>query len=294
MVDEKSKTSTTGEQQKPKYQGHRFQGKRQEGEKKQYIPILKYGKGNNYYQFQQALYKKALKDYGDLAKLIIQNKYYVPEFSQPDYTSTGLDVSEIVMLRTEMMKDFAKQVGKMKQDRPKLYGLILEHLSVESRDEIAQEQDYEIWHNATDPEKLWQAITKTHKVDCVSTVTQVKELTARKAYQTIKQGPFESLAQYSERFRETYCSYKNMAPSSNPVDIEEGKQAMDFFHGLDQERYAVFKTNMLNGWAAGAFDPPDTVNAIFRLAGSWVKPVAKGEGGTAVSYVTLEDDAKKN
>ncbi len=50
---------------------------------------------------------------------------------------------------------------------------------------------------------------------------------------------------------------------------------------------------MLNGWAAGAFDPPDTVNAIFGLAGSWVKPVAKGEGGTAVSYVTLEDDAKK-
>jgi hypothetical protein len=162
-----------------------------------------------------------------------------------------------------MMKDFAKQVGKMKQDRPKLYGLILEHLSVESRDEVAQEKDYEVWHNATDPEKLWQAITKTHKVDCVSTVTQVKELTARKAYQTIKQGPFESLAQYSERFRETYRSYKNTAPSSHPVDIRESEQAINFFHGLDQGRYAVFKTNMLNGWAAGAFNPPGTVNAIF-------------------------------
>jgi hypothetical protein len=69
---------------------------------------------------------------------------------------------------------------------------------------------------------------------------------------------------------------------------------MDFFHGLGQGRYAVFKTKMLNGWAAGAFEPPDTVNKIFRLAGSWVKSVAKGEGGTAVSYVTLEDDAKKN
>jgi hypothetical protein len=129
MVNKKGKSSTAGEQQKQKYQGRRFQGRRQEGEKKEYIPILKYGKGNNYYQFQQALYKKALKDYGDLAKLIVQNKYCVPEFAQPDYTSTGLDASKIAMLRTEMMKDFAKQVGKMKQDRPKLYGLILEQLS---------------------------------------------------------------------------------------------------------------------------------------------------------------------
>jgi hypothetical protein len=61
MVDEKGKSSTAGEQQKQKYQGRWFQGRRQEGEKKEYIPILKYGKGNNYYQFQQALYKKAIR-----------------------------------------------------------------------------------------------------------------------------------------------------------------------------------------------------------------------------------------
>jgi hypothetical protein len=89
-------------------------------------------------------------------------------------------------------------------DRPKLYGLILEHMSVESKVEVAQDKDYEIWHKATDPEKLWKAIVKTSKVDCISNVSQVKELTTRKAYQQIKQGPFESLAQYSKHFRETY------------------------------------------------------------------------------------------
>jgi hypothetical protein len=96
--------------------------------------VLKYGKGNNYYQFQQAPYKRALKDYGDLAKLLTLNKYYVPELKVPDCTATGLAADEIAMQRTELMKDFAKQVGRMMQDRPKLYGLILEHLSVESRD----------------------------------------------------------------------------------------------------------------------------------------------------------------
>jgi hypothetical protein len=56
---------------------------------------------------------------------------------------------------------------------------------------------------ATDPEKLWKVIIETHKVDCVSSIDAVKELAARKAYQMIKQGAFEMLAQYSERFRET-------------------------------------------------------------------------------------------
>jgi hypothetical protein len=48
------------------------------------VPLLKYGKGNNFYAFQQALYRKALRDYGDLAKLITLNKYYEPELDLPD------------------------------------------------------------------------------------------------------------------------------------------------------------------------------------------------------------------
>jgi hypothetical protein len=257
------------------------------------VPLLKYGKGNNFYAFQQALYRKALRDYGDLAKLITLNKYYEPELDLPDFTGLGLTTAEVMIMRQEALKEHSKLLARMKLDRPKLYGLILEHMSVESKDEVAQEADYETWHKATDPEKLWQAIVKTHKVDCVSNVSQVKELTARKAYQQIKQGPFESLAQFSERFRETYRSYKNTLTATNPVNIEEKEQAMDFFHALDAGRYGAFKTSMLNGWAAGAFDPPDTVNKIYRTAGTWVKPVPRGEGGTAVSYVTIEEGAKQ-
>jgi len=112
-------------------------------------------------------------------------------------------------------------------------------------------------------------------------------------YQQTKQGPFESLSQFSERFRETYRSYKNTLAATNPVSIEEKEQAMDFFHALDAGRYGAFKMSMLNGWAAGAFDPPDTVNNIYRTAGIWVKPVPRGEGGTAVSYVTIKEGAKQ-
>jgi hypothetical protein len=99
----------------------------------------------------------------------------------------------------------------MEEDRPKLYGLIMQHMSVESKDEVAQDEDYKEWHQEKDPEKLWQAIIRTHKMDTVSNVDSVKALAARKAYQNIKQGSFETLAQYSVRFHNTYKACKATA-----------------------------------------------------------------------------------
>jgi hypothetical protein len=75
----------------------------------------------------------------------------------------------------------------MKMDKPKLYGLIMAHMRVESKDEVSQDPEYQDWNAATDPKKLWQAIVKMHKVNCVSHVSSVQELAARKAYQGIKQ-----------------------------------------------------------------------------------------------------------
>jgi hypothetical protein len=68
---------------------------------------------------------------------------------------------------------------------------------------------------------------------------------------------------------------------------------MDFFHGLDNMKYSTFKTSMLNGWSAKAMEPPHSVNTIYRLAGSWVKPSTRVEGGMVATYVTLEEKNKR-
>jgi D-ribose pyranose/furanose isomerase RbsD len=93
-------------------------------------------------------------------------------------------------------------LARMKWDRPKLYGLILEHMSVESKDEVAQEADYKVWHKATDLEKLCQAIVKSHNVDCVSKVSQVKELTLKRRTSRSSKGrsnPYSNSASASGR-----------------------------------------------------------------------------------------------
>jgi hypothetical protein len=102
----------------------------------------------------------------------------------------------------------------------------------------------------------------------------VKELAARKAYQSIKQGLFETLAQYSERCRETYFAYKvtKKDPVDAPIDVKEPDQVMDFFHGLDDIKYSEFKQKMKNGRALKSMQPPKMINEIYRLAGVWANP----------------------
>jgi hypothetical protein len=53
-------------------------------------------------------------------------------------------------MRQEALKEHSKLIARMKLNRPKLYGLILEHMSVESKDEVTQDADYKTWHKATD------------------------------------------------------------------------------------------------------------------------------------------------
>jgi hypothetical protein len=160
---------------------------------------------------------------------------------------------------------------------------------MESRDKVSQDGDFKEWSEA-DPERLWQAIVRTHKIDCVSNIGEIKELAARKAYTNIKQGAFEMLVQYSERFHETYKGYKNTFMEEAPIDIAPKIQAMDFFHGLDAGRYGTFKTSMLNGWNLKSIALPETPNEIYRIAGSWVKPLSRIEGGTAATYMTVEEE----
>lgn len=40
-------------------------------------------------------------------------------------------------------------------------------------------------------------------------------------------------------------------------------------------------------------EPPHSVNTIYRLAGSWVKPSTRVEGGVVATYVTLEEENKR-
>jgi len=50
---------------------------------------------NNFYKFKAALSEAALREYGNLGKLIEQEKYYIPVLDLPDYKALGISTANI-------------------------------------------------------------------------------------------------------------------------------------------------------------------------------------------------------
>jgi hypothetical protein len=138
--------------------------------------------------------------------------------------------------------------------------------------------------------KHGKLLRKFTKVDSTSTVTKVVEMTARKNYQMIKQGGFESLTQINKKFRALYKAYTD----NGGTTIADEVQAMDFLHVLDYTKYGVLKAQLMNNWTVGAGSPPATVNVMFWLAKVWVKTMTiKAESGVAATYLASVEEQNK-
>jgi len=107
----------------------------------------------------------------------------------------------------------------------------------------------------TDLEGLWQIIEETHKVNTVSKVQSVTKKAARAMYQKMRQGVFASIITYKERFNAALKGYEEQKNSK----MEEKDIAMDFFEGLDNARYASFKTEIMNGLTSKAIEQPQNL-----------------------------------
>jgi hypothetical protein len=105
----------------------------------------------------------------------------------------------------------------------------------------------------------------------------------------MRQGAFESIISYKQRYNNALKAYHDQGnPTKDGAD-----QAMDFFHGLDNGRYADFKVQYLNGLQVKSIAAPTELNTIFDLANNWLKPRALTGGGYASTYATKVDFVEK-
>ena len=144
----------------------------------------------------------AFKEYGALRKLIKHgDEYKGPK--EPKVENYNLDNDEYGINKAkfiEDLKDYRKKINALKRDHPKLYGLITQYLSKESLDEIKRQDTWEKVDEAADPVGLWKLVDETHKVNTISKVKTVMKLVARTTYKGLRQGGFESIIAYKERF----------------------------------------------------------------------------------------------
>jgi hypothetical protein len=93
-------------------------------------------------------------------------------------------------------------------------------------------------------------------------------MAVRTTYQQMHQGHNESIIAYKKRFNFALKLYHEQG---NP-ELKDPDVAMDFFRGLDNVRYATFKTEFLNGLSSSAIKKPQDLNAIFMMANQRLKP----------------------
>jgi len=267
----------------------RFETKKKDPEE---IPVLKYGPSNNFSKFKEAISKTALKNYGQLGKLIKLGKYFEPEEPNNldyDLVNDPYGVNKTTYL--EDMKEYRKEMIKMRNERPKLYALILQYLSEESLEEIKRSDTFEAIDEETDPLRLWLLVEETHKVNSISKVEAVTKMAARTTYQGMRQGAYESIITYKERFTVALKAYEDQG---NP-EMEDGDVAMDFFRGLDNARYSHFKTEIMNGLTAGSIKQPENLNAMYLLANQWLKTTTRNDPkGYATTFTTTLDHQERS
>jgi len=151
--------------------------------------------------FKKALSKRALVDFGKLGKLIKLGCIPLPD--KPDSGSYALDnepngINKLDYL--EDLKQYRKEVAELKRDGPKLYGLILKYLSDESFDSIQKEAGWSMVEADGDPETLWQLVETKHKVHSASEVEAVVKLAARTQLASCRQGAYESIVTFKQRY----------------------------------------------------------------------------------------------
>jgi hypothetical protein len=250
------------------------------------IPILKFGPNNNIAKFKEALTNKALREYGDLGRLIESGEYFVPE--PPDVTDYDL-INDLYGLSKatylEQQKLYMRHWEHLMNHRAKLYAMIWQYLSQESMAEVKRHTDYEVIKTNRDVQRLWEIIEETHKVFTISRIAAVIKKTARKEYQLMHQGAYKSITTYKERFDIALKAYQDQ----ENAQLDEADVAMDFFDGQDNGRYAEFKRSILNRMTACSVTQPATLNEMYLLANQWLKTTGSTQSGLASTFVMKLD-----
>jgi hypothetical protein len=81
-------SSLENSKQDSKRKPFRRYGRKPEEEKKG-IPMLRYGKENNFCKFREALSEVVMEKFGNLGKLIDLEEYYLPDMEFTDFEAMG-------------------------------------------------------------------------------------------------------------------------------------------------------------------------------------------------------------
>lgn len=253
------------------------------------LVALRHGASGNYIVWKKNIVAKCTILYGRLAECINTGKYPVyddPRCDEGKLANDPYGVAKTAYL--EEVKAVHRRRANDEDNKPKLYGTVLESISKNSRDVLARHrQEYEHATKHFDPIGLLGLIERTHQLASDTQLVPFRALEARNQYHGCVQQETENINDYYERKRACEEVYREMG---NPPLADEDV-AMDYLHGLSNTRFAAFKANLINQLQCMACERPPNIEAMHLLASSHITAhtVTSAKGVSSV-YATRTAD----
>jgi len=216
--------------------------------------------------------------------------YYTPAPIDPADYNLANDPHDIEKGRLrEAHKRRDKEVDDMRVDRTSMYAYLLSKLSKESMDEVQGHADWKTIETSRDPLELWLVIKSNHQILTTSKVASVIKKTAREEYSACRQGAFEHIVDYKRKFD---ARLDALTVSGNALPPPEDV-AMDFMYGLDNNRYAEFKAEIVNDLQKGTLtNQIADLNKMYILASRRVVVKTNKDSPGGATFATVDEQHK--
>lgn len=188
------------------------------------------------------------------------------------------------ILYNSEVKVRTKAIRKMADNRRKLYAYIIRKLSRESMDEYTHHPEYPLISDKLSPLGLWIILKEIHSLNNTLTDTLVNKREAFQQYAATKQGGFETLYNYKEKFEFAYDKYVEMGnEKKDNADI-----ALSFLYGLDSNKYGSFVAEIINDISEESIQQQENINEIFILANTRAVVSRGCKHNHGATFLTIE------
>lgn len=198
---------------------------------------------NNFMDNAEKLAKYVWANIGNIGNVIDKKEYPVIArriYEKDTPQTAGMSEAEIQALQITTNTSWIRALDKLEEQKPKLYGLLLQLLTEEGEDKVKSMGNWPKVEETRDPLLLWELIVWTHQLKADDISPEELKYTARVRYQKCWQGAEETLRHYFRRRKE--CLSVLLAVGEPKVD--KSQQSMDFLEGLHRGHFGDMLTDL--------------------------------------------------
>lgn len=245
---------------------------------------------SNFLENTERLSKYALANYGDLGKIIKDQKYpTIPRtlIDRADEAYTDLSAARIDKMQSVLDQEWAKDMKKMNDQKTRLFGFLMQLLTEEGEERIkTYTEDWLEIERICEPLKLWKAIITTHGLRTDNLSGAEAKRSARVGYTRCYQQGGESLLNFVNRFRQC-VSIMEAVGETKP---SEETLAIDFLEALDKRVYGEMLRDLKNRSRNGEAEFPNSLITANTYVKNYIPPYVRRNDNTGSKSVYLTEN----